>query len=77
MELFKHNYVIAVSKDLQDKYPANKLSKLFNTAMPNAKGGGSSSQVSGIYYDTEDNYFFNNFNKILDEELKGAIECVD
>ena len=70
IELYKHNYVITVSKDLQDKYPANKLSKLFNTVMPSSKGGGNNSQASGIYYDTADDNFLNSFNKELDSILQ-------
>lgn len=68
-ELHKHNYIILVSDDLKDKYPANKLSKLFNATMPKSKGGGDSNKAKGIYYDTDDSKYLNEFSKILETSI--------
>lgn len=68
-ELTKRNYLIKVSYDLQDRVSAKKLSQIFNIIVPNSKGGGNISMCSGIYYDTEDEYYLRLYNKLICELL--------
>ena len=65
--LFKHNYIIKISDDLTDRLSAKKLSQIFNIIVPFAKGGGNSNMCSGVYYDTEDSYYLNLYNKLICE----------